>query len=154
MPPLDVSVVDTQAVALINQWISESLVGYETFEDWQLSHFGTTNDPNSSATADPDRDLANNAEEYLTGTNPTNAASFWAIDVQRNGDAVTLAYPRLINRGIEMQWSTALSNTSSWQFLDVPANRPFISATNGTALVPDTIDNVPAKFYRARVFEP
>ena len=44
---------------------------------WELKYFGvlTGTDPN----ADPDHDGASNLFEYLTGTNPTNAASYFHI---------------------------------------------------------------------------
>jgi glucose/arabinose dehydrogenase len=154
MPPLGTSLVDTQAVALISRWITEELPGLQTFADWQLSHFGSTNAPTAQSGMDPDNDGATNYEEFLTGTDPNDGADAWAIHIRRQGDAVETFYPQLVNRGIEIQWSTNLFTLGAWQYLDVPQNRPFISATSGTGVVPDVITNGPPKYYRGRVFEP
>ena len=85
---------------------------------------------------------------------PNNPASVWQAGVERNGPDVNVTYPRLINRGIELQWSTNPTAVSAWQFLNVPANRPFIAATSGVTRVPVAITNTPAAYYRGRMFEP
>jgi mono/diheme cytochrome c family protein len=154
MPPLGSVVVDTQAVSLISRWITNDLPNSPTFAAWQISYFGSTNAPDALANADPDAEGARNTLEWLTGTNPTNALEAWGIGLERSGGAVTLTYPRRANRGFELQWSTNLSNSLSWQFFNVPENRPFIAATNGQTRVPDSVTPGSSKFYRARVFEP
>lgn len=154
MPPLETSLVDTQAVALISRWITEELPGLQTFADWQISQFGSTNAPTGQPSMDPDGDGATNYEEYLTGTDPNDGADAWGIGIQRAGDTVETFYPQLINRGIEIQRTTNLFNPAAWQYLNVPQNRPFVSATSGTGVVPDVITNGPPKYYRGRVFEP
>jgi uncharacterized repeat protein (TIGR03806 family) len=154
MPPLDTSIVDTQAIALVRRWITNDLASYQSLADWQQTFFGSTNAPEAAAGADPDVDNAPNSLEWLTGTDPTNTLDFWAIAVQRAGDSIQIAYPRRANRGFEVQWKSDASSTSAWQFLNVPVNRPFLSSTNGTTRVPDGVTNGPVRFYRARVFEP
>ena len=153
MPPLASSVVDGQAVALVSRWITNGLAGYETFPQWQISRFGSTNAPDALASADPDGDGANNQTEYLTGTNPEDVADTWGIDLQRTGIEGVLTYSRLINRGIEVQSATQLGAGVVWQFLDVPENRPFFSGTNGVARIPLSL-GVSNLFFRARVYEP
>ena len=154
MPPLATLLLDTQAAALVRRWITNQLPGYRTFAQWQVDYFDSTNAAAAQPTADPDNDRAGNFTEYLTGTAPNNAANFWRIGVERSGAEVTLTYPRLINRGIEWQWSTNSAGIGPWQFLNVPANRPFLAATSGVTRVPVAITNVPAIYLRARVFEP
>jgi hypothetical protein len=90
----------------------------------------------------------------MTGTNPKQGADAWGIGIRRAGSAVETTYLQLINRGIEIQWTTNLFNPAAWQYLNVPENRPFLSATNGTGIVPDVVTNGPPKYYRGRVFEP
>jgi hypothetical protein len=153
MPPLASSIVDTQAVALVHRWITTDLTNYQTYPQWQLANFGSTSAPESFSSSDPDQDGANNLTEYLTRTEPTNAASAWAIALTRQGSHVELRYPRLSNRRIEVQWSTNLADPAAWQFLHVPQNRPYLSSTNGEARLTDVVSDGP-KFYRARVFEP
>lgn len=155
MPPSGHSTLDTQAIFLISQWITNDLVSYQSFADWQIAHFGATNAPNAAATADPDGDDASNSLEWLTRTSPTNALEFWSIGVQRAGSQnLEVTYPRLVNRGFEVQWNTNITNTATWRFLDIPANRPYFAATNETATVPDATTDAPAKYYRVRVYEP
>ena len=155
MPPLDSSVLDTQAIALVSAWITNDLLHYTNFPDWQIAFFGSTNAPDALATADPDNDRARNQLEWLTGTSPVLSSDVWGdAGIERSSNSLLITYPRVANRGFEVQWTTNLFNTNSWQPLNVPENRPFFAATNGPASVPDLITNTPAKFYRLRVFEP
>jgi hypothetical protein len=158
MPPLGTVLVDTQAVALFQRWITNDLANYQTLGQWQLANFGSTNAPNAIATADPDGDGGRNDQEYLAGTDPNSAASFWAIDIERDAANAIISYERLANRGFEVQWSTNLgAATTTWNFLDDFNNRPFLSSTGGVTRLLDPIGggtNAPAKFYRARIWEP
>jgi hypothetical protein len=147
-------VPDTQGLALLSRWITNDLAGYESFADWQVRFFGSTNAPEAGPGADPDGDRGLNTLEYLTGTSPTNALDAWSIGLERSGDRVEVVYSRLANRGFEVRWSTNLFSTSSWQFLNVPENRPFFAASNATARVPDALTNGPPRYYRVRVYEP
>ncbi len=153
MPPLASRVIDDQAVELVSRWITDGLAGYQNFTEWQLSRFDSTNAPDALASADPDSDGANNQTEFLTGTNPENAADVWGINLQADGGEGILSYPRLINRGIEVQWAAQLSAGANWQFLDLPENRPFFAGTNGLTLMPAGLGSSNL-FFRARVYEP
>jgi hypothetical protein len=154
MPPLASSVLDTQAISLVSAWINNELADYQSFADWQVFYFNSTNAPNSGPSDDADSDGAENWLEYLTHTSPTNALEAWSIGIRRAANAVEIIYPRVANRGFEVQWTGELMNSAVWQPLDVPANRPFFAATNDTAVVPDVIDDGQGRFYRARVYEP
>ncbi|MEO7299608.1 MAG: PQQ-dependent sugar dehydrogenase [Verrucomicrobiota bacterium] len=152
MPPLASSLIDTQAVNLVRSWITNGLAGYQTFAQWQLANFGSTNGALTGASEDFDGDASVNSQEYLLGTSPTNALNFWNISaVSANGFA-EIQFEQIANRGFEVQVTTNLQPTI-WSPLDVPGNRPLFSATNFPAAVPDLIDSN-SKFYRVRVFEP
>jgi mono/diheme cytochrome c family protein len=152
MPPLDSNLVDTNAVNLISSWITNDLPSYQTFAEWQIANFGSTNAPNSGASEDADSDGASNYLEYLTHTDAMQATNLWTIGVQLNGNLAEILFPQVANRGFEVQSTSALF-PASWSPLNVPQNAPFFSATNRNWLVPDTVSET-NKFYRVRVFEP
>ncbi len=154
MPPLASTVVDTQAVVLLSRWITNGLADYQTFAQWQTNNFGSTNAPASLAAADPDQDGATNLEEFMTGTDPNQPGSFWAIGIQRSIGAVDLTWPRIPNRSVEIQSTTNLSNPASWQFLNLPANRPFYPDSTGAGGVTASATNESGRYFRGRVSEP
>jgi len=154
MPPLDSTILDTDAINLLSAWITNDLPNDPSFADWQFAHFGSTNAPNAARDADPDNDGAKNLLEYLTGTDPLAGADAWKINVRQAGNTVEISFPQIANRGFQVEWAPDLASPALWQPLDVPANRPFFSPTNFTAAVSDTITNAPFKFYRVRIFEP
>jgi hypothetical protein len=154
MPPLASTLVDTQAVALVTRWITGDLVSYRTFPQWQKEHFGSTNAPAALPGADPDGDGATNNQEYLANTDPNSAVDVWRLRIDTSGSTPRVIYPQLFNRRIEVQWNEDLSINTAWQFLNVPENRPFISASKGEIAVPDSSVPAAARFYRARIFEP
>jgi hypothetical protein len=154
MPPLATSVINAQAVQLLSAWITNGLSGYQSYSDWQLVYFGSTNAVNAQPLADPDGDGAVNYLEYLTATAPTNAAAAWRISsAQNNGNAQVLI-PQVANRAFEVQATTNLFGSNSWSALNLPANSPFFPSSNRTAIVEETIRSGPPHFYRARVIEP
>jgi hypothetical protein len=61
----------------ISNWTTGDTDGNGLPDWWELKYFGvlTGTDPN----ADPDHDGVSNLNEYLAGTNPTNAASYFHI---------------------------------------------------------------------------
>jgi uncharacterized repeat protein (TIGR03806 family) len=153
MPPVDSTEVDAAAVALVQRWITQELAGYQSFAQWQTNQFGSSAVPDALAAADPDNDRGPNMQEYLAGKDPKSAASLWPISIAPSPEGLVLSYERIPNRGVELQWSPDLTGTS-WQFLDVPDNRPFFSSTNGITRV--IVPALPAtsRFYRARLYEP
>lgn len=154
MPPLATSVINTQAVELLSAWITNELSGYQSYADWQLAYFNSTNAPNAQQLADADADGALNYLEYLTDTVPTNAASAWSISVGLSNGNVRLVIPQVANRAFEVQATTNLFDDSSWSPLNLPANAPSFPASNRTAVVEETLQPGATRFYRARVYEP
>lgn len=153
MPPIASSQVDTQAVALLSAWITNDLPSYQTYAAWQLARFGSTNSLESMPESDPDEDMAENANEYLTGTDPLLASSVWKVEIVRSNADAVVRFPQVANRGFEIQSNHIPDNPASWVPLDVPANAPFFSVSNRAHTVPEALQNT-NRFYRARVFTP
>jgi len=154
MPPIATSVVNANAVALLGEWVTNGLANYQSFGDWQLASFGSSNQPTAAPDADPDGDGAPNQLEYLVGSNPLRGGDAWRIGIQPSGSSVQILFPRLANRAFEVQWSTNLADISSWVALDRPGNSPFLSSASGPAVVEDAMAGATPRFYRTRVFAP
>lgn len=155
MPPVGSSLLDTQAVALVQRWITNELPAYRTFAQWQVEYFGTTNAPEAGAKSDPDGDEADNWTEYLTGTSPVDDAAYWKIDISRDASGAAIQYPLIPNRIVAVEWEPAFGETNGWQFLDVPGNHPAVPSVSTVRAVSDSgAANVPTRQYRARVTEP
>ena len=154
MPPIDSNLLDTNAIQLLSAWITNDLPAYQSFADWQLAFFNSTNAPESAAFADPDADGAVNLLEYLTGTDPLSPTSNWGIGIGFTGTNVQINFTQIANRGFELQGTTNVFNPGSWTPLDLPGNEPFFSITNRAAHIQDSLDLLNGKFYRVRVFSP
>ncbi len=154
MPPLASTVVDTNAVQLLTEWITTQAGSVISFNEWQRSHF---NDPASAAAAaiaDPDGDGASNELEFLTGTDPRNPVDVWKVSARLNSGTLEIRFPRLANRAFEVQSNADPSNAAGWQPLDTPDNRPSFSAIASEGVVTDSQVNDQRRFYRVRVIEP
>jgi mono/diheme cytochrome c family protein len=155
MPPLASSVVDTGAVALVASWIN-ALAGYQSFSEWQVFHFGSSNAPGTGAEEDFDGDGALNNLEYLTGTHPTNGLDAWTVaGVSISNHIPQVLFDRVANRGFDVQVNTNLLD-GGWQSLDVPGNAPFFGITPQGVTVGDVTTNgaLEQRNYRVRVYEP
>ncbi len=125
------------------------------FQQWQVQYFNSTNNPNGDPNADPDGDGQNNMAEFLSGTNPTNAASAFRIvsATQRTNDVV-------------ITWTTAGGFTNAVQatagdgnggyttnFTDLSG--PLVISGSGDVTTNYVDDggatNVPARYYRIRL---
>jgi hypothetical protein len=122
MPPLATTVVNTEAVNLLSEWITNGLANYRSFADWQLAFFNSTDLPSAAPGADPDDDGALNELEYLVGSSPLLGGDAWKISIQPKASSVQILFPRLANRAFEVQFSTNLLDSGSWLVLDHPDN--------------------------------
>ncbi|MBC8002272.1 MAG: PQQ-dependent sugar dehydrogenase [Opitutaceae bacterium] len=152
MPPLASTILDTNAIALITAWINSDLPSYQTYVQWQIARFGSTDAPKSAPDEDFDGDRSSNHQEYLVGTNPLLATDVWTLSLTASNGLARIGFPRIANRGFDLQGATTV--TGPWLSLDLPANRPLPAAVTSLAVVEDSATNTPSKFYRARVFEP
>jgi uncharacterized repeat protein (TIGR03806 family) len=153
MPPLSTSVLNQEAIELIRAWITDSAPHFQTYADWQQSHFGSQNVPGSSSADDADGDGAINQSEYLTGSNPLLAGDGWGIQIGLADSNAEITFTRITNRRLEVQWTTDPADPNSWRPLDVSGNEPSFTSTNVTAKLKDRILDTPAKFYRVQISE-
>jgi mono/diheme cytochrome c family protein len=153
MPPLATAVIDEAATNLLHTWISTELTNRQSFAQWQLAIFGSTNTANALANADPDGDGANNYYEYVTHTSPTNAIPApWTIAIDKAAGTVSVNFQRIANLGFIVETSTNFANWSVW---DVPDNTPKFSATSFADTVSGPLSGGETnRFFRVKLVEP
>jgi glucose/arabinose dehydrogenase len=151
MPPLATAVIDEAATNLLHLWISTELTNRQTFAQWQLAIFGSTNAVNALATADPDGDGANNYYEYLTQTSPTNTVPApWTIAIDEAVGMVGVSFERVANLGFLVETSPDFANWSLW---NVPDNTLWFSASNFVDTISGPLIST-NQFFRVRIYEP
>ena len=156
MPPIGTSVLNSNAVAAVAQWITNALPALETYAEWQVRWFGDTNAPTAAPEANPDNDTLANAAEYLLRSDPTQPNAPWNIHIDFSTDGyggVTMQYQREKNRLFQVEWTENIAEGSSWKALDVPENAPFYSAISGLFSVTDSQALTYSRYYRVRVTE-
>jgi len=155
MPPVGSALVDTNAVALLTRWITTELTNYQSYPDWQVAKFGSTNAPASGEQEDFDADRARNYLEYLTATDPQSPASYWGLSIVRTGNVASVSWTQPANRAVELQQTPTVALPASWVPVDAAWNQPFYPASNRVwqFITPPRTNYAPL-FYRARVFEP
>ena len=152
MPPLATHQLDLNAINLLESWISGELTNYQSFADWQIAHFGSTNAPAAAAWADPDGDGANNYVEYLTQTDPLNASDVWKLAISVNGGLINVSYPQVPNLGVVIDSSTDLFNWAPW---DIPGNQLIFGSSAGVQFLQAPFTPVtPEQYFRARLIAP
>ena len=119
MPPLASSELDQADIALLQEWITQSLPNQQTYNQWRFAQFGSSISLEGAADADPDGDGRTNTDEFLALTNPLDGASFIAPQVLTNGSNVTFSFTAPANRSAFVYTSLDLVNWSLW---DVSGN--------------------------------
>ena len=122
------------------------------YVQWQLLHFGCTNCPEASAASDPDGDSMNNTNEFLTGTDPMDVASFFGISeiVGTNSD-IRVAWMTGVGKTNALQATAGVAGSYATNgFVDI------FTVTNTAGMTTNYLDvgaatNVPAFYYRVRL---
>jgi hypothetical protein len=118
------------------------------FQSWQILYFGSTNNPSGAPAADPDGDGQNNMSEFLSGTNPTNAASLFRISsVAVEGNNIRITWTEGAGRWNALQRSASISSG----FTDLFTIFTLGSGTN--YLDAGAITNRTSSFYRVRLIQ-
>lgn len=141
MPPLGSSVEDKEGVALLRNWIDQSLVDRESYADWRLRYFGSGSQ-GGEPTGDDDFDGRTNRAEFLAGTDPGVLDVGPAPAVERTVAGIELSMQSLEFRDVFYEVSDDLVE---WELLNVVGNH---GADTVSAGVSDD-----RRFFRARIEE-
>ncbi|MFZ4398247.1 MAG: fibronectin type III domain-containing protein, partial [Kiritimatiellia bacterium] len=126
-------------------------VTWTAYEAWRHTQFDATaltNAAISGDAADPDHDGLNNLQEFLAGTDPTNAASVLALfmpTVVPGGAGFVVSWQSASNKFYTLQTTTNLVDPG---FADRVKN---IFATPMLNVYTDTLDSAGQKFYRVKM---
>ena len=112
-------------------------------DDWERS-FGFNPDDPTDGNVDSDGDTMTNWQEYIAGTDPTNALSYLKVDQVTLGVGGTfIEFSAISNKTYTVQFKESLS-AGRWTRLADVANRP----TNWVARVPDPYPPAERRLYR------
>jgi hypothetical protein len=118
---------------------------------WQVRYFGLNN-PNAAPNADPDHDGQSNLFEYIAGTDPTNSASRFSLNISnaaQPGQKLLVFNPRLTNRTYTVQFRT---NAATGSFSNLLTS--ITGDVGSTRNVTDTNAVQSRKFYRVNIAFP
>ena len=79
---------------------------------------------------------------------------YWRVDASLNGAAFQIQFDHLANRGFQVQFTTNLLDSASWQPVLMPGNGLIFPAAPFRALIEDSITNAAGRFYRVQILEP
>lgn len=114
-------------------------------DSWEIAQFGSLS---YGPADDPDGDGQNNLEEMVAGTQPMNAASYFAIESIQYDAASRLSFVGRTGRTYRVMYTTNLVGAITWT--DLTAGLP---GSNGVMTVSDTND-APTRLYRVRATLP
>jgi len=115
MPPIASNVLDSEAIAQIQDWIGTSLAARQNYAAWRVQKFGASGGGASGeATANPDGDQANNQGEFLTGTEPDSGSSFPNATLTTDGNQITISLNVPADRLVWVETSTDLVTWTRW----------------------------------------
>ena len=118
MPPLASNELDQTDIALLQNWIINTLPAEQTYDQWHQAMFNAPTPPGGDQNADADGTGQSNQLKYLAGINPLNGALF-APGITLTGGNIKISFNVPANRSVFVQTSTDLTHWSLW---DVPGN--------------------------------
>ena len=148
MPPIASNELDQTSIALVTDWITQSLPTRQTYADWRLAQFGSISSSNGVTTADPDGDGRTNNAEFLALTNPNLGSSFLAPQIVTNAGSILFTFSAPANRSAFVETSTDLV---SWSLWDVPGNGG-LSLSGGSVTITGPVLGT-KQFFRLRLQE-
>jgi len=119
MPPIASNETDPASIALLTEWITQSLPARKTYTQWRQEKLGSLTSPASEPGADPDGDGRTNQQEFLAATDPLSGSSVFAATPSIVNGQFRLSFYAPENRSIQAEAST---NLSTWSLWDIPGN--------------------------------
>ena len=133
---------------VLHQWLSfNQLDAYGIPSGWKTRYFGATNAVNGGALDDWDHDGMNNLQEYLAGTDPTNASSKFQVTSfnWQSGTNFVIQWSSVAGKRYALQTSTnLLAGFDGLLTNHVPGTPPLNTATV-------SMDQVRSRYYRVMV---
>ena len=86
--------------------------------EWMTMYFGGDTNLWPSPEADSDHDGMSNAQEFKTGTNPTNATSVLRVQLTQSGQGMFLSWPTVPGLTYQVQIKTSLA--AAWTNFGTP----------------------------------
>lgn len=120
MPPLGSNELDQTSIALLTEWIQQSLPARQSYESWRLSELPGMPPAESAPSADPDGDGKTNHAEFLSGTNPLDSASGPSAALGLTNGQIRMDLQPPANRSVQVETS---SNLMEWILWNVPGNQ-------------------------------
>jgi hypothetical protein len=148
MPPLGTHEVNPVDIALVTDWIDQSLPSRINYAQWRLATFASPTSPEGEPTADPDGDAADNQAEFLAGTLAWSGGSFPSQGLSLAGSTVALDFTIPANRSVQAETS---DNLLDWSLWDIPANNGIALPAGPTTFSGPAIG--PNQFYRLLIRE-
>jgi hypothetical protein len=118
--------------------------------DWWEDRFGLNKNDTADASHDLDGDGASNLSEFLAGTNPTNAASFFHITgIEPEGAGLRVSWSTVGGKSYRVQTNGELSG--SFTDLSGLIAAPGTGEATTNYLDPGAATSGPARYYRIRL---
>jgi alpha-mannosidase len=120
-----------------------------------LASYGIANTNNSVETENPDGDKLNNLQEYIVGTDPTNANSCFSVSITNSVGQAIVRVPSIQATGLNYVGKARYYDIEQCINLLIAAWQPVPNYTNilgngGIITCTNAVQN-PAAFYRAKV---
>lgn len=148
MPPLGTHEVDPANIALITNWIDQSLPNRKSYNQWRLEKFASPTSPEGDKNMDADGDGISNHAEFLAGTNPLNGASLLIPKMNLLSGQMSLNFSIPANRSVQVEKSADLSTWSLW---DIPKNNG-LAQPEGASTFSGPAESG-SRFYRLKIME-
>jgi hypothetical protein len=151
MPPLGSFLLNTNAISVVAEWITNDLPNRVIFDVWVKRSFPGSDPDSRARNSDPDADGLSNYEEYLLGEDPLDPVRRWSVGLRKYSEGVSLVFPKKVGRRFEVEWNDRLDASGSWSRYPHPSNDPGTAPVDSEALIPIPTDV--DRFYRVRISE-